>query len=247
MKTNRPISEDEFIQQFNLLNQMAGANPRHPLNSTEILPILNERDSVFNFDGHYVYHMGWAAELLGNLRPKKHVDIGSHHHFSLIVSGFIPTTFLDYRPFHLNGLNGFSSDKCDLTATDIPANSISSLSCMHVIEHIGLGRYGDTLDYNGDIQAAKMLTQILAPSGDLLIVVPVGRPRMVFNAHRIYDAEQVLSMFSELTLKEFSLIPDNFITTGIQRHVPIESTKLQNYGCGCFWFRKPSINEFKYF
>jgi hypothetical protein len=58
---------------------------------------------------------------------------------------------------------------------------------MHVIEHIGLGRYGEALDPDGDLKAIRELVRVLAAGGNLLVVVPVGRPRIQFNAHRIYD------------------------------------------------------------
>ena len=190
------ISEEEFARQFQQLLLAAGPKPRLPLSPREIHPVLNEREPSFSFDGHYVYHMGWAAEMLGKLKPAQHVDIGSHHHFSLVLSGFVPTLFLDYRPMKLQGLENLRTGACDLKKMEMPSDSVQSLSCMHVLEHIGLGRYGDELDYDGDIKAAKELSRVLAPGGDLLMVVPVGRPRIVFNAHRIYSASQVLSLFS---------------------------------------------------
>ncbi len=47
-------------------------------------------------------------------------------------------------------------------------------SCMHTIEHIGLGRYGDPLDAVGDQTALSELQRVVAPGGSLLIVVPVA-------------------------------------------------------------------------
>lgn len=79
---------------------------------------------------------------------------------------------------------------------------------------------------------------MLAPGGDLLLVVPTGRPRVVFNAHRIYAFEQVRSAFSELALEEFSLIPDDAQTRGMILHASNEEADRQDYGCGCYWFRR---------
>jgi len=47
---------------------------------------------------------------------------------------------------------------------------------MNVVEHVGLGRYGEPLDPEGDIKAMRELRRVLAPGGSLLFVVPVGRP-----------------------------------------------------------------------
>jgi len=107
---------------------------------------------------------------------------------------------------------------------------------MHVVEHVGLGRYGDPLDPEGDLKAMAELRRVLEPGGNLLFVVPVGQPRVMFNAHRIYAYEQVMEAFGDLLLQEFSLIPDS----GPPRiEIVADPTQVANmhYGCGCFWFK----------
>jgi len=116
-----------------------------------------------------------------------------------------------------------------------PDNSINSLSCMHTVEHIGLGRYGDPIDPNGDIKAGAELKRVLQEEGYLLFVTPVGQPKIEFNAHRIYSYEMILDMFNELELKEFSLVTDS--GDFIENANP-DIVKEQKYGCGCFLFKK---------
>jgi hypothetical protein len=110
---------------------------------------------------------------------------------------------------------------------------------LHVIEHVGLGRYGDLLDPGGDRQAIKELKRVLAPGGSLLFVGPVGRRRIAFNAHRIYSYEDVCERFGDLQLVEFSLVPDRGSDGGLIQHASPAQANGQEYGCGCFWFRKP--------
>ena len=113
---------------------------------------------------------------------------------------------------------------------------------MHVLEHVGLGRYGDTLDYDGDVKAARELTRIVAPGGRLLLVVPVGGyARIEFNAHRVYRASQILEMFDCLELVEFALIPDDGDEEGLIRNASLEVADAQRYGCGCFHFRRGNL------
>lgn len=114
---------------------------------------------------------------------------------------------------------------------------------MHVVEHIGLGRYGDPLDYNGDLKAINELIRVLQPGGNLLFVVPIGAPVIMFNAHRIYSYSQIISYFDQLDLKEFSLIPDNGAEVGIIENASEDLANKQRYACGCFWFKKPIFQE----
>ncbi len=109
---------------------------------------------------------------------------------------------------------------------------------MHVIEHIGLGRYGDPLDARGDLKALAELERVLKPGGDLLVAVPVGRTRVQFNAHRIYDHQQFREYLGKLSLREFALIPDGAAPDGYLVGPEDALVRIQEYGCGCYWFRK---------
>ena len=200
-------------------------------------PELDDKISNTPIEPHYTYHPAWAARILAQTKPVKHVDISSTLHFCTIVSAFVPVDFYDYRPANLR-LDNLNSDHADLTKLFFGDNSIQSLSCMHTIEHIGLGRYGDTIDYDGDIKAIGELKRVLAPNGDLLIVTPTGKPKIEFNAHRIYSHDQIIEYFSPLKLMEFSLVPDQFENTGIVRNATKELADKQDWGCGCFWFKK---------
>ena len=109
---------------------------------------------------------------------------------------------------------------------------------MHTIEHIGLGRYGDVIDPQGDIKATRELARVLRLGGNLIFVTPVGKPRIQFNAHRIYSYQNVLDLFPSLTLKEFSMVPDDYKTHGLIRNADSKIVADQEYACGCFWFTK---------
>jgi len=203
----------------------------------EILPFLNDKTSTTSFDTHYIYHPAWAARVLKGISPSLHIDIGSTLHFSTLLSAFIPTRFYDYRPAYLN-LTGLSSETADLTNLIFEDNTIETLSCMHTIEHVGLGRYGDHLDAKGDLKAMKELQRVVRPGGSLLLVTPVGKQKILFNGHRIYSFETITQAFDKMALVEFSLIPDNALEIGMIFNCPTETVKQQDYGCGCFWFRK---------
>lgn len=226
-----------FIKDFFLFRKMAVRDGRFPMKWIEQHPCLLDKTATTGFEPHYIYHPAWAARIIERIKPKFHIDISSTLHFCSIVSAFIPIEFYDYRPANLN-LSNLSMKKADLLKLPFINNSIKSLSCMHVIEHVGLGRYGDILDPLGDIRAINELKRVLAHGGSLIFVVPVGRPKVAFNAHRIYSYKQVIENFEDLELKEFSLVPDNFKEAGIIYNADPSLVQKQDWGCGCFWFIK---------
>jgi SAM-dependent methyltransferase len=226
----------EFLAFEKLLAVVAGPQ-RFRLRWEERYPCLEDRTSFSGFDRHYIYHTAWAARILARIKPVVHTDISSTLYFCSIVSAFVPTRFYDYRPADLR-LEGLDSGHEDLSRLSFVDGSIHSLSCMHVVEHIGLARYGEPMDMEGDLKAMRELSRVLAPGGSLLFVVPVGEARICFNAHRIYNYSQILSAFSELDLVEFALIPDDPASGGLLINPPQELTDSQQYGCGCFWFQR---------
>ena len=228
-------ARDRFARQFAEFALLPGAD-RFPLRWADRLPVLGEETPTTGFDRHYVYHPAWAARIVRKLDPRVHVDVGSSLFFVSVLSAFVRTEFYDYRPAELQ-LDGLATGSADLTALTFEDRSIESLSCMHVVEHIGLGRYGDPLDPDGDRAAMRELQRVLAPGGSLLFVVPVGRPQLRFNAHRIYSHEQVVAGFAELELAEFALIPERGPEGWIAGATP-EQVAAQDYACGCFWFQR---------
>ena len=212
-------------------------NPRFSVSFVDFYPQIKDKTIKTGFDRHYVYHTSWAARKVKEINPDFHTDISSSLYFTGIVSAFIPVKFYDYRPAQLK-LSNVETGACDLTKLPFASNSIKSLSCMHTVEHIGLGRYGDTIDPEGDIKATKELSRVLAPDGHLIFVVPIGKPKIEFNAHRIYSYEQVLSLFSDLKLVEFSMVTDMVEEGDFVENANPKMVQSQNYACGCFLFKK---------
>lgn len=231
-------SQQHFRKDFRKFAALSkGRDSRFELAWSDRSPCLNDSTATTGYDRHYVLHTGWAARLLAQTRPALHVDVGSSLYFVSIASAIVPIRFYDYRPARLP-LSGVETGTADLTHLPIADGEINSLSCMHVLEHVGLGRYGDPLDPTGDLRSARELSRVLAAGGQLAMVVPVGRPRLRFNAHRIYSYEQVLEMFPDLRLREFALIPDDTPEPELIVNAPQESVAQQNYACGCFWLEK---------
>ncbi len=227
--------KDFFI--FKRKTERAGREGRFPLSWKNCYPQLYDKTDKTYFDTHYIYHPAWAMRIVKKINPSVHVDISSTLTFSSMLSSIITVKFYDYRPAHLN-LENLTSEKADLIALPFPDTSIKSLSCMHTVEHIGLGRYGDPIDPDADLKAMKELERVLAQDGDFIFVTPIGKPKLQFNAHRVYSYEQIISYFPHLSLQEFSLVPDNALETGIIYNATKTQADAQRYGCGLFHFKR---------
>jgi SAM-dependent methyltransferase len=228
---------DTFKEDLYLFKDSArNTKKRFQFRILDLIPCIREKTSHTDFDPHYVYHPAWAARVIAKIAPKVHVDLSSSLNFCTILSAFIPVEFYDYRPALLK-LSNLSSRHADINRLPFDNESIESLSCMHVIEHIGLGRYGDPIDYDADMKAFSELTRVVKRGGNLLLVVPVGKPRIEYNAHRIYKATQIIESLPEFDLIEFSLIPDDK-KKGLITDASFSESDKQHYACGCFWFKK---------
>lgn len=228
----------EDFREFSRLSESAERSELR-LDWTDRYICLDDKTQETGFDRHYIYHPAWAAGVLSKTQPHRHTDISSTLNFCAIVSAFFPVDFYDYRPAPLS-LSGLNSRAANLLGLPFADGSVESLSCMHVIEHIGLGRYGDPIDPNGDIKAVRELCRVLQPGGNLLVVVPVGDARVQFNAHRVYKHRDFISYFYGLELVEFALIPDGPAPYGLLYSPSEDEVNSQKYGCGCYWFRKPA-------
>ncbi len=233
-KQMRLLRANKELRHFAALS--ANERPDMPVRMEDRCFYLMDRTIATPFDAHYLYHTAWAIRQLKRLQPKEHVDISSSLNFVGLASAITPILHLDFRPpdFKMDNVTCGAGDLHSLPFQDA---SVSSLSCMHVIEHIGLGRYGDPLDARGDLKAAAELQRILAVGGHFLFVTPVGRPRVSFNAHRIYSFEMVKALFPLLHLEGYSLLEDDTKKGLIQNPAP-ELINRQSYGCGCFLFSK---------
>lgn len=210
--------------------QASGPLPRF----ADSYPCLGDWTAGTPFDPHYFYQGGWLARRIAARRAPKHVDIGSSALTLSVLSATTEVLHLDYRPLdaELPGLRCLDGDILSLPLADA---SVESLSCLHVIEHIGLGRYGDPIDPEGARKAAAELVRVLAPGGRLYVSAPVGRERVCFNAHRVFAPESLAAMFAPLRVEGFALVDD------AGRYVdPAQtgSARDLHYGCGMFEFSK---------
>lgn len=201
---------------------------------TELYPCLGDKTSTTGVEPHYFHQGIWAFKRIQKSGAVSHVDVGSSVNWVGMLTTITEVTFIDIRPLELE-LEGYAGKRGSILEMPYPDNSVSSLSCMHVAEHVGLGRYGDPIDPEGTLKACRELARVLAPGGQLYFSLPVGRSRVCFNAHRVHSPEQILAFFSNLKLENFALVDDQgkFVPDA-----PIQGWEGLDFGCGMFHFSK---------
>ncbi len=220
----------KYLNEFHKLNTIS----EKKIEFRFVNPQLFDATEQTEFDAHYFYQSAWCARKIVSRKTTYHVDIASQINLIAPLSAFVKVEFIDFRPLHVNIDNLISRAG---TILDLPFEnkSVKSLSCLHVIEHIGLGRYGDTLDPMGSEKACKELQRILALDGDLYLTTPVGKERIEFNAHRVHAPATILQFFNELTLVDFSCVDDK--GNYVENTSPGQCADYL-YGLGLFHFRR---------
>lgn len=192
-----------------------------------LIPCLGDDTSETIIEPIYFYQDAWAFEKIVRQQPKSHVDVGSHHKFVALLSKVVSVTMVDIRPLSLplSSLKFLEGSILNLPFED---ESVSSLSSLCVVEHIGLGRYGDSLDPFGSEKAIKELKRCIAPDGNLYISLPIDEQnRVYFNAHRAFTEEYLMDLFDPFVVEEKYYIFGNQFT----------SERKSGFGTGCYHLR----------
>jgi SAM-dependent methyltransferase len=205
------------------------------IRASDLYPMLGERhEPAGTARGHYFHQDLWAAKKIFERAPAQHVDIGSRiDGFIAHLLTFMPVTIIDIRPLpdHIEGLHVIEDDATYLAS--IPDASLESVSSLHAVEHFGLGRYGDPIDPHAPQKAMGALARVLRPGGHLYFSVPIGRERLMFNAHRIFSPSRVLDAFGGLTLLSFAAVDEaGHLRLGVE---PADFEQAV-YSCGLFEF-----------
>ena len=207
----------------------------------DFYPCLFDRTATSGIDAHYFNQAVWAFRHIKDSATASHVDIGSEVNFVGLLTCITQVTFVDIRPLELDTPN-YTGMRGSIVELPFADGTLGSLSCLHVIEHIGLGRYGDPIDPRGPERAGREIMRVLKDGGRAYISTPVGRPRVQFNGQRIFAIAEVIEMFSGLSLAEFSLID----ALGV-RHEKVDPAAADiretgaglDCGLGMFVFQKP--------
>lgn len=176
----------------------------------------------------------WVAQKIFESRPSRHIDVGSRiDGFIAHVASFRVVEEIDIRPSPMQIKNVVfrQADFMKILPPDL-VECCDSASCLHALEHFGLGRYGDPLNPNGHLIGLDNLWRLLKRGGKLYLSVPIGRTRVEFNSQRVFSVEYILNMLADrFSLVGFSYIDDNCIF-----HEDVKVTKesaASSFECKC--------------
>lgn len=194
--------------------------------------------------GHYFHQDLYMARKIFEIMPKEHYDLGSRvDGFVAHLAVFLPVQVFDIRNLKTSAKNIHfrQLDIMDFEAvSQIP--KVHSLSCLHTIEHFGLGRYGDRIDYDGWYIGLKNLASLLEVGGLFYLSTPISYDqRIEFNAHRVFNPLYL----SKILLEDFDIIEMAMVGDDGELRVQVDFTNADNgsvisdrYGCGLWVLRK---------
>ncbi len=193
--------------------------------------------------GHYFHQDLLIARRINLNKPTIHMDVGSRvDGFVAHVASFRQIVVLDIRPVTSN-IPNIRFMQADLMAPpEGPlVDSCDSLSCLHALEHFGLGRYGDPINFDGHLLGLANLHSLLKQGGKFYLSVPIGPQRIEFNAHRVFSIGYLLECFTgRYQIDHFSFVDDE---GDLHESYPLSESGIQanfgcNYGCGIFEMTK---------
>jgi hypothetical protein len=230
-----------FLNDLKALQAQQGSSPDFPI--TKYYPQLHDRgETSGTMSGHYFHQDLLVAQRIFQNAPVRHVDVGSRTDgFVAHVAAFRSIEVFDIRPLHstVENISFVQADMMQLPNELIECTD--SLSCLHTIEHFGLGRYGDPVRVNGHLEGLDSLYQMLKLGGKFYLATPIGPQRIEFNAHRVFNVDYLLRQFQDrYQLDHFSYVDD---AGDLHKHVPLLASEVARnfgceYGCGIFELTK---------
>lgn len=206
----------------------------------------DRKDQAGNGRGAYFYQDLYVAQRIYFNSPVRHIDVGSRiDGFVAHVASFRKIEVIDIRPM-TDIIPNVSFLQADLMTCrdDILPNSTDSVSCLHALEHFGLGRYGDPINYEGYLLGFKNITKLLKKGGKFYFSVPLGEQRIEFHAHRVFSLSYLLDLIQvNYRIDYFSYVDDKGY---FHQDVELDPSMISmNCGChyGCAIFELSKISD----
>tara|TARA_B100000780_G_C21118147_1_gene452620 strand:+ start:2389 stop:3141 length:753 start_codon:yes stop_codon:yes gene_type:complete len=198
-----------FYKEYSLFKKETTSNGEDF--NLKVFPCLfDKKDDSLNIQ-YYDYQNGWAIEQILKDKPINLVDIGSNIAFLVFASKLTKVTTIDIRQHNIP-IDNLVTKIGDILNIPYDNDSVEYLSSLSVIEHIGLGRYGDDIDFQGMQKSINEFYRVLKDNGTLLVSFPIGSKNDIeFNAHRRFSPEKIYEMFGKFKIQDEIYILKNKI------------------------------------
>lgn len=233
-----------FISSYIKIRKQLSASSSKDFKIARFYPILADKYMESGvMKGHYFHQDLFVASRIFQTNPVRHIDIGSRiDGFVAHIASFRAIEIFDIRPLNSEVPN-IVFRQVDLSApiSEKYLACTDSISCLHAIEHFGLGRYGDSIDIDGHLKGLDNITKFLTPNGRLYFSTPIGPQRIEFNAHRVFGVSYLLNYFNtNYNIISFSYVDDagSFFQNANLTDSAIKNNFNCQYGCGIFELQK---------
>lgn len=176
----------------------------------------------------YFYQDLFVAQMIFADKPKILADVGSRvDGFVSNIASFKEITVFDIRelPDKINNVTFF---KQDITLPVDNTQRFDLVTCLHALEHFGLGRYGDPIVKDAVHRGIEGLVNLVKDNGMLIISTSTGRERIEFNADWVFDAQKLCGIFDLLNLKLEAVFKFNPQDKNFEFVNPEDITQLSN-------------------
>lgn len=208
-----------------------------------VLPSLHDlSETAGAVKSEYFWQDIYVAQRVFKENPVRHVDVGSRiDGFVTHLASFRAVEVIDIRPMQVS-IPNVTFRQADLMRPGAELLGFaSSLSCLHALEHFGLGRYGDPLSLDGHLEGLRNLALLVAPGGILYLACPTGRARVEFDSHRVMDPMQIVAVARGVELLLESLVTcssEGFIEEADISADRLRELSLREYVLCIYIFRK---------
>jgi len=202
--------------------------------------LFDYSDTSGNIKGHYFHQDLLIAKLIYEKKPKRHVDIASRiDGFVAHVASFREIEVVDVRLLPKSEHQNIKFKQADLM-NPADLGETDSISCLHAIEHFGLGRYTDPIDIDGHNKGITNLVNLVSYGGRLYISFPIGEKDEVhFNAHRVFNPNTI---FQHPSIKKYmKLVRFDYVDDDGDLHLNSNVSDVKpeiKFGCGIYTFKK---------
>lgn len=219
----------QFQQQLN-------SSSDEPFRWGKLYPCIgDDTDASGTASGHYFHGDLWAAQRIFERSPERHIDIGSRvDGFAAHVAAYRQIDVVDIRPndAQIENMNFIVRDL--MIDDDAMDNITDSISSLHVLEHLGLGRYGDPINVSGYRVGWKNMTRMLKAGGRFYFSTPMSKTqRIEYDAHRVFSLPFLLEQLidPDYEIERFAWVGDDGV---IRDHADPRSTEAAD-SFGCTW------------